>query len=203
MSGLLQFFQHQEGGRKGSIYMTQRPSERLRVTQILSGGAEILNHKDFFFLNPAFFLQVVFTSLIINTRGRIWLCRKRRETFLPPRRKFQSTLPWSRWACSSSHLYSFKKKKKREIQLFIKINSRAPLWAGSWGIPQTQPGEATCLMWRVRDEKFEVGNNLLRSLRWEMIWVQTWIGHVSKVCWVSRWAGQEGLGVVSQALGPY
>ena len=64
-----QFFQHQEGGRKGSIYMTQRPSERLRVTQILSGGVEILNHKDFFFFffDPAFFLVLYLPPWIINT----------------------------------------------------------------------------------------------------------------------------------------
>lgn len=44
--------------------MTQRPSERLRVTQILSGGVEILNHKDFFFFFKSSVLSaVVFTSL--------------------------------------------------------------------------------------------------------------------------------------------
>lgn len=113
-----QFFQHQEGGRKGSIYMTQRPSERLRVTQILSGGVEILNHKDFFFF--FFLIQRSFCCCIYLpgslTRGRIWLCRKRRPSF---RRGGNSNLRYPDLGEPVLALIFILKKKKKKVRNLV------------------------------------------------------------------------------------
>lgn len=110
----LQFFQHQEGGRKGSTkHDLSGQVNALVVTQILSGGVEILNHKDFFFFfNPAFFLLLYLPPLGSLTRGRIWLCRKRRD--LPSARGGNSNLRYPDLGEPVLALILFFKKKSEK-----------------------------------------------------------------------------------------
>ena len=73
------------GRRQKRYYLhdSERPSERLRVTQILSGGVEILSHKVFFvFVNPAFFLLLYLPPWIINTGQDSALQKEERPSFL-------------------------------------------------------------------------------------------------------------------------